>query len=384
MVARFAVALIALLVGLGPVSAGGQSASAPLDPRRYGETAPELVGRFGPTSVGGPAPTRDNLVLITLDGVRTSEIFGGLDADVFRATLAKDAKLEDQPAFKRFNGATPQARREKVMPFFWREWMVRHGSVAGNAALNSAVTLTNTHRFSYPGYSEILTGEAHDDVIKSNDRVQNPYPTILEGLKGKLGLAAGGVAAFGSWDAFNEIVEHTPGAIMVKAGTELSRMQFETPTAWNSVRHDFYTFGLAMTYFRTNQPRVVYLALGETDDWAHERRYDRVLETLARTDEYFRQLWTWLESQPAYRGRTHILITTDHGRGRTPADWHTHGAKVEGAQDVWMAFISPAFKQRGEWRDHAPIHTNQAAATMANWLGVDWTKENAGAGRVIR
>ena len=395
MVARFAVALIALLVGLGPVSAGGQSASAPLDPRRYGETAPELVGRFGPTSVGGPAPTRDNLVLITLDGVRTSEIFGGLDADVFRATLAKDAKLEDQPAFKRFNGATPQARREKVMPFFWREWMVRHGSVAGNAALNSAVTLTNTHRFSYPGYSEILTGEAHDDVIKSNDRVQNPYPTILEGLKGKLGLAAGGVAAFGSWDAFNEIVEHTPGAIMVnagyarfatsdKAGTELSRMQFETPTAWNSVRHDAYTFGLAMTYFRTHQPRVLYLALGETDDWAHDRRYDRVLETLARTDEWFRQLWTWLESQPTYRGRTHILITTDHGRGRTPADWNTHGAKVEGAQEVWMAFISPAFKPRGEWREHAPIHTNQAAATMAGWMGVDWTAGRPGVGRPIK
>ena len=236
MVARFAVVLMALLVGLAPLSAGRQ-----------------------------PTPTRDNLILITLDGVRTSEIFAGLDPEVFRSTLGKDAKLEDQPAYKRFNGATPQERREKLMPFFWREWMVRHGSIAGNTALKSAVTLTNTHRFSYPGYSEILTGEAHDDVIKSNDRVQNPYPTILEGLKDKLGLPAAGVAAFGSWDAFNEIVEHTPGAIMVNAGyapfatsdtagMELSRMQFETPTPWNSVRHDFYTFGLAMTCFRTHQP----------------------------------------------------------------------------------------------------------------------------------
>ena len=177
---------------------------------------------------------------------------------------------------------------------------------------------------------------------------------------------------------------YAPFATSDKAGMELSRMQFETPTAWNSVRHDAYTFGLAMTYFRTHQPRVLYLALGETDDWAHDRRYDRVLETLARTDEWFRQLWTWLESQPTYRGRTHILITTDHGRGRTAADWNTHGAKVEGAQEVWMAFISPAFKQRGEWRDHAPIHTNQAAATMANWLGVDWTEGRPGVGRTIR
>jgi|SoiMetStandDraft_2_1073263.scaffolds.fasta_scaffold05524_2 hypothetical protein len=30
------------------------SASAPLDPRRYGETSPELVAPIAPTSVGGP------------------------------------------------------------------------------------------------------------------------------------------------------------------------------------------------------------------------------------------------------------------------------------------------------------------------------------------
>jgi hypothetical protein len=272
---------------------------------------------------------------------------------------------------------------------------VRHGSIAGNTTLNSSATLTNTHRFSYPGYSEILTGEAHDDVIKSNDRVQNPYRTVLEELNARLGLPPGAVAAFGSWSAFNEIVEHTPGTVMVnagyapfatsdKTGVELSRLQFETPTPWNSVRHDAYTFGLAMAYFRTQRPRVMYLALGETDDWAHDRRYDRVLETLARTDDYLRQLWSWLDSQPAYRGRTHILITTDHGRGRTPADWNSHGAKVEGAQDVWMAFVSPAFTQRGEWRDHPQIHTNQAAATMARWLGVDWTEGRPGVGRPIR
>ena len=60
---------------------------------------------------------------------------------------------------------------------------------------------------------------------------------------------------------------------------------------------------------------MLYLALGETDDWAHDGRYDRVLETYARTDDYLKQLWTWLQSQPEYRGRTHLLITTDHGRG---------------------------------------------------------------------
>ena len=160
-------------------------------------------------------------------------------------------------------------------------------------------------------------------------------------------------------------------------------MQFQTPTAWDSARYDAYTFYLAMAHLRAARPRVLYLAFDETDDWAHSGRYDRVLDALSRTDGYLKELWTWLQSQPDYQ-RTHILITTDHGRGHTTEDWKTHGAKIEGAQETWMAFISPAMTQRGEWRDQPAIYTNQAAATMASWLGVDWTAGRPGVGRAIK
>jgi len=337
----------------------------------------------------------DALILITLDGARIEEMFGGLDAEVLRSTLSGSQRLEEHPAYRRFHAATAEERRARLMPFFWTELMTRHGSIAGNRRLNSVVTLANTHRFSYPGYSEILVGEAHDGIIKSNDRVQNPHRTLLEELRAHLRLPAAGVAAFGSWEVFNEIVEHTPGAVTVNAGyeafddpdpavRELSRLQFETPTPWNSVRHDIYTFEFAMAHLRTARPRVLYLALGETDDWAHDGRYDRVLDSFARTDAYLRRLWTWLQSEPDYRDRTHLLITTDHGRGRTPADWRHHGAKVDGAQDVWMAFVSPRWTARGEWRDHPPLSTSQAAATMASWMGLDWTARRPGAGAPIR
>ena len=340
------------------------------------------------------AQSGENLILVTLDGARIEEMFGGLDAAVLASTLPADQTLETHPTYVRFHAETAEARRAKLMPFFWNELMARHGSIAGNRRLNSAVTLTNTHRFSYPGYSEILLGEAHDDVIRSNDRVHNPHVTLLEELRAHLRLPAAQVAAFGSWEVFNEIVERTPGTVTVNAGYDafahpdpgvgmLSRLQFETPTPWNSVRHDVYTFELAMAHLRSARPRVLYLALGETDDWAHDGRYDRVLDSFARTDEYLRRLWTWLESQPDYRGRTHILLTTDHGRGRTPADWRQHGAKIDGAQDVWLAFVSPRMSARGEWRDHPPLFTNQAAATMAGWMGLDWHGRRPAAGRAI-
>ena len=106
MVARVSVIVIALLAWLAPLSARRQ-----------------------------PAAARDKLILITLDGVRAAEMFGGLDAEILRSTLAKDARLEDSPTFKRFNAATAAERREKLMPFFWKELMAKHGSIAGNKAL---------------------------------------------------------------------------------------------------------------------------------------------------------------------------------------------------------------------------------------------------------
>jgi hypothetical protein len=301
----------------------------------------------------------------------------------------------DDPLLTRFGGESAAARRERLMPFFWGSLMAKHGSIAGNPATGSSVTLTNRHRFSYPGYAEILLGEAHDDVIKSNDPDRNPYVTVLEELRQRLGLGRAGVAAFASWSVFDAIVEHTEGALTVNAGFEpyshpdpavqqLNRLQQETRTPWDTVRHDIYTFRFAMAHMRTARPRVMYLALGETDDWAHDGRYDRVLDAYARTDRYLEELWTWLQSQPDYRNRTHILITTDHGRGRTASDWRDHGAKTEGAEQVWIAFVSPGMTRRGEWTNHPPLYANQIAATVAGWLGVDWNALRPAAGRPIR
>jgi hypothetical protein len=337
----------------------------------------------------------DRVVLVTLDGVRTEEMFGGLDVEVLRSTLKPDEKLEDRPLYKKFWAATPEERRQKLLPFFWGTLMAKHGSIAGDVRLGSSVRLTNKHWFSYPGYAEILLGEPHDDTIKSNDAIRNPYVTVLEVIRERLNLPRERVATFGSWSVFNEIVEHTEGATFVNAGPErfahadagvraLDEAQFEVQPHWGDVRFDYFTVRFAMAHLAAARPRVVYLALDETDDWAHDGRYDRLLESYARTDRYLEELWTWLQNQPDYRGRTHLLLTTDHGRGRTPADWHDHGAKIAGAEQVWIAFASPTMSVRGPWKQHPPLATNQIAATLARWMGVDWKALRPSAGAAIQ
>jgi hypothetical protein len=346
-----------------------------------------------PSRAQAPAAP-DAVILITLDGARHEEIFGGLNVDILESTLKKDQRVEDSPVYDRFWAPTAEERRRKLLPFFWR-LVTEQGSIAGNPALDSDVRLSNRKRFSYPGYAEILLGQAFDQQITSNDPIRNPYETVLERLRRELRLTAAQVATFASWDVFNAIAEHTDGATTVNAGHEplaipgdeialLNSLQDDARAPWNDARMDVFTFRLAMGYLQHARPRVLFLSFNDTDSWAHEGRYDRTLDAYARSDRQLEQLWTWLQSQPDYRGRTHLLITTDHGRGHDADGWRHHGEKYPDAERVWIAFVSPAMAQRGEWRGGAPLSTNQIAATLASWVGVDWNADHPGAGKPIR
>lgn len=302
------------------------------------------------------------IILVTADGLRPEEVFKGVDSSIpsKHALQIKGTK------------------REELLPFLWSE-------VAARGVIMRA-RVTNPHRVSYPGYSEILTGRAQD-AIRGNDPVQNPTPTVLEYLREHLKLRREQVALFGSWDSFRFIGEHTPGAIVINAGyqtidgtprlAELSRMQSELLTAWPEVRHDYFTFEMALAYLRSRQPRVLYIAFGETDDWAHEQRYDRYLQTAAYFDACLRKLWETVD-----RSSTTLVITTDHGRGATPADWHSHGKDVAGAENMWIAIIGPdtpalgEAKFVGEQRDVAP--------TMLELMGADPAQYRGVTGKVLR
>jgi hypothetical protein len=353
-----------------------------------------LLWLFPRPPAGADTPPTQNVILISLDGVRTEEMFGGVDLEILKVA-AKETPVEQTALYKKYWAATAEERRLKLMPFFWGTMMKQHGSIAGNRARGSEMQLANRHRFSYPGYSELLTGQARDGGIKSNDKIQNPFPTVLEFLKEELFLNPKQVAAFCSWEVFDFIVESKPGSITVNSGFSpyddaapeiqaLNQLQTETRTPWDSVRHDAYTFRFALAHLQKHRPRVLYLGLGETDDWAHDKRYDRVLQALELSDGYLQQLWSFLQSHDYYQDRTTILITTDHGRGNNPFNWPNHGAQIEGAQYIWLAVVSPQLALRGEWENSETIYLNQVAATLCRLIGVDYSKHNPAAGAAIK
>ena len=103
--------------------------------------------------------------MITLDGVRWQEFFGGADRDYFK----RDAQGSGGAPERRFWRDTPVERRALVMPFVWST-VARQGQIVGDPATGSRAHLTNGLWFSYPGYNELLAG-LPDPRIDSNAKV---------------------------------------------------------------------------------------------------------------------------------------------------------------------------------------------------------------------
>ena len=334
------------------------------------------------------------VILVTADGLRWQELFSGIDPMLMKE---KEAGMQDAPQLRdRLWSDSAVERRRRLMPFFWTQLAPR-GVVLGNVRRDSPVRVTNAYRVSYPGYSEILTGRAQDDAVRGNDPIQNPVQTVLEFVRQKLSLKRPDVALFGSWATFDVIGESRPGTVFINSGfrelpapplstrmDELSRLQFQVLTPWREVRHDYITFEMALEYLKSQSPRLAYIALGETDDWAHDRRYDRVLETALHFDQQLRRLWETLQSMPAYKGKTTLLVTSDHGRGSTLEDWHSHGDDVDGAEYIWIAAIGPDTPAAGEISSADEYFQRDIAPTLLELAGIDSTEYEGVKGSPIR
>jgi hypothetical protein len=336
-----------------------------------------LVASAGRTAAAQPAAA-DNVLIVTFDGFRWQELFGGCDAAY--NTKAEGGVAKPELVAARFDGKTREERRLALLPFLWGV-VARDGQVFGDASRGSRVRITNGLWFSYPGYSEMLTGAA-DPRIDSNDKKTNPNETVLEWLQHRPGFA-GRVAAYGSWDVLPFIVAAERSGLHVNGDGPpileprsdrerlLNEVADDLPRYWNGERFDAATMQGALEYLRTRRPRVLYVMLGETDEWAHGRRYDLYLDAAWRSDRFVRRLWELAQSLPDYRGRTALVLATDHGRGSTPTDWTDHGEKVPAAELIWMAVMGPHTKALGV-REGVQATQSQLAATVAALLGLNF------------
>jgi bisphosphoglycerate-independent phosphoglycerate mutase (AlkP superfamily) len=118
---------------------------------------------------------------------------------------------------------------------------------------------------------------------------------------------------------------------------------------------------------------VVYIAFDETDDYAHAGRYDFYLNMANMTDKWIADLWSTMQQMPEYKDKTTLLILCDHGRGdKVKKEWTSHGAKIEGADQIWMAALGAGIESKGEIKVEEQVYQAQMAQTIARLLGYDF------------
>ena len=159
---------------------------------------------------------------------------------------------------------------------------------------------------------------------------------------------------------------------------EVNRLVNELPRYWPGNVFDIVTHRAAREHLLKHRPRVLYIGLGETDEWAHARRYDLYLDAAHRSDQYLRELWETLQSLPEYKDRTALVVTTDHGRGSTPRDWTNHSADTPEAEFIWIGVLGPDVPGLGIRQD-ATTTQAQVAATLAQLVGEDFVAASSSA-----
>ncbi len=338
-----------------------------------------------------PTPAHNVLIVMT-DGLRWQEVFRGADASLITPKTYWDGR-DPEPLRQRFLAASPEDRRAKLLPFLWGI-LIPHGEIYGDLDAGSDAHVTNGFNFSYPGYSETLTGHG-DPRINSNDNKPNPNTTVLEFLNRQPGFQ-GEVAAFGAWKVIGGIVNAQRCGFPVNVAYDplnltpstqsievLNAIKANSPRVWDDESFDALTFHTALEYLKLRKPRVMFLSLGETDDWAHAGNYGEYLLSAQRFDADLAQLWSTVQSMPEYRGNTTLIVLTDHGRGSGSEDWTSHGQKIPDSKNIWIAMLGPGIPAHGIKRNSMPVTQSQIAATAALLLGQNWNATEPKSGKPL-
>lgn len=328
----------------------------------------------------------ENIILITFDGLRWQEMFGGADSVLINDSIYTYNRKETK---EKYWASSPEERRKKIFPFIWNT-VAPKGQLYGNRKYDNKVSTANRYWFSYPGYNELLTGYP-DTAVNSNDKIPNRNETILEFLNKQTDYN-GKVAAFTSWDVFDYIINEKRSGVLVSSGVDKLDSEYLVSPALQvlndmqdkiqqplgaSIRPDVVTYFLAKEYLKQYHPKILYIAFDETDDWAHNGRYDQYLEAAHFADKWIEDIWNTVQAMPQYKGKTTLIITTDHGRGDiNKKQWTGHGRDIPGANQIWFGAMGPDTQAMGEVKTPGQLYQQQIAATIARLLGMHFTSNH--------
>ena len=346
-----------------------------------------LTALFG--NVKAQTDNDRRVIFIMLDGLRWQELFNGADTAIINVKRYAPNTKGITDLYWR---PTQDERRMALMPFTWG-YIKQHGLIIGNRWKNSLMQVSNKYKFSYPGYSETLCGWADDERINSNDNVPNPNINVLE-VANKSKKYKNSVMAYACWGTVRYILNDERCGFPVQAGkymptttenpsvieTFLDDMKREMVEFWGDVTLDYITYRYASEAMKNHKPKVLYVSFGETDEFAHNGRYDHYLMAATHNDSFIQRLWQQAQDDPFYRDKTTFIVTCDHGIG-IGKQWTDHGTNTDLSEETWLMAFGKDIPALGETENNGPFYNKQIAPTIAALLGIDFKPEGKDIGK---
>ncbi len=319
-----------------------------------------------PTRVQWEGREKNNVILVVIDGARVQEVFDGVDP-----VIASQRAFADLESFT--SGAL-------LMPEL-HAWLRDEGTALGAPTDPHGVFASGPNFVSLPGYLEILTGHAQSDC-QDNECGAVREKTILDEARERAG-ARDAVAAFASWPILGRAVAKSPDAMVVSAGidslygwAELKKTPallrlWETGRPKDSYpgldgyRTDVLTARLALAYIEARAPRLTFIALGDTDEYAHKGDYRGYIKALRQTDLILGELRNTLKRSGEWGRRTTVLVTADHGRAN---DFRNHGGAYPESARSFVIALGGQARQEGIITTSAPHRLADIAPTVRHIL----------------
>jgi arylsulfatase A-like enzyme len=130
-------------------------------------------------------------------------------------------------------------------------------------------------------------------------------------------------------------------------------------------RPDARTAELALRYLERHEPRLLFIGLGEPDEYAHRNEYANYLGSLRAADELIGEVSRQLDALAARGANTALFVTTDHGRAKS---FVSHGAAHPESSRIWLVAAGTGIGARGALQKDTRRYLSDIAPTIRELL----------------
>lgn len=137
---------------------------------------------------------------------------------------------------------------------------------------------------------------------------------------------------------------------------------------YEDYRPDWITSLLALRYLQLKRPRLLYVGLGDIDEYGHREDYRAYQNAIRQSDAFLGQIFAVLEQWGPQGKSTIVIVTTDHGRGAQ--SFGRHGTSYPESRQIWIGATGGVIPRRGLTRSLAEHRLADIAPTIRSLLKI--------------